>query len=97
MFVKKHGVRKAFPKLEYHRPLRYLFWNFYLNFISCFGIFTGNGDPIGRHICDWPEMEVTPRTFIQQSLRSYKLVKNGGFSNFELPLLVRNSTYVASY
>ena len=32
---------------------------------------------------------------IHQSLLSHKLVYNGGFSNFELPLLVPNSTYVA--
>ena len=32
---------------------------------------------------------------VHQSLLSHKLVYNGGFSNFELTLLVRNSTYVA--
>ena len=32
---------------------------------------------------------------IHQSLQSYKLVHNGGFSNFELPLLVRKSKYLA--
>ena len=32
--------------------------------------------------------------FIHQSLLSHRLVYNGGFSNFELPLLVRNSIYV---
>ena len=31
---------------------------------------------------------------IHQSSLSDKLVFNDGFSNFELPLLVRNSTYV---
>ena len=34
------------------------------------------------------------RSKIHQSLRSYNLVYNGRFSNFGLPLLVRNSTYV---
>ena len=34
-------------------------------------------------------------TSIHQSLPSHKLVYNGGFSNFELPLLVRTSAYVA--
>ena len=32
---------------------------------------------------------------IYQSLPSHKLVYNGGFPNFELSLLVWNSTYVA--
>ena len=32
---------------------------------------------------------------IHQSLLSHKLVYNGGFSDFELPLLVWNSTNVA--
>ena len=32
---------------------------------------------------------------IHQSSLSHKLVYNGGFSNFSLPSLVRNSTYVA--
>ena len=32
---------------------------------------------------------------IHQSLLNYKLVYNGGFSDFELPSLVRDSTYVA--
>ena len=33
--------------------------------------------------------------YIHQSLLSHRLVYNGGISNFELPSLVRNSTYVA--
>ena len=32
---------------------------------------------------------------MHQSLLSHKVVYNGGFSNFELPLLVQNSIYVA--
>ena len=32
---------------------------------------------------------------IHQSLLSHRLMYNGGFSNFEMPLIVRNSTYVA--
>ena len=32
---------------------------------------------------------------IHQSLRHHKLVYNGGFSNFELPSLVRNVSYMA--
>ena len=32
---------------------------------------------------------------IHQSLLRHKLMYNGGYSNFELSLLVRNSTYVA--
>ena len=34
---------------------------------------------------------------IYQSLLNHKLVYNGGFSNFELPLLVRNSTYAPKF
>ena len=34
---------------------------------------------------------------IHKSLLSHRLVYNGGFSNFKLPLLVQNSAYVAQH
>ena len=40
------------------------------------------------------ELEVS-YVAIHQSLLSHKLLYNGGFLNFELPLLVRNLTHVA--
>ena len=44
--------------MENHRLLRYLFWNSYINSKPCSGIFAENGDPGGRHVPNWSNMEV---------------------------------------
>ena len=46
-----------------------LFWNFCLNCKPCSGIFAENGDPIGRHVPDWSDMEVPPLPRNQMAIR----------------------------